>query len=681
MKNSTFLKKLVGTALSLAVACGVTAQEYCTFTPSTGSWYDIEPFIGSYRSNPVFFDYNNDGLLDIYYGGQGLPDEGTQQKELYDQWRPFSNMMKQNADGTFTPLLGISPYAPVAEGTEIPSPVGLPLNSMSCYAAFDYNNDGYTDILVYSDKEWGVDNPFCQLYKNLGPDHDYKFEIVPEAIFRQGAPGQSNELKSYQAVATGDYDKDGFTDVLIIGIDEISRYVELYKNNGDGTFTAVRNVTLKNPVFIGNEHIEDYAGFRPMSKGSVVFADLDNDGWLDIISNGYTDGSPEGYEPAVSGGGRMAIYRNMQDGSFEEMTPDDLDIFIYDGEIKVGDFKNNGFLDIFISGEGRGEEDDDRKQAFLLENEGTWEFNVVDHNELGIRGVKETHVVLGDLNNDGLLDVITTGWPTNPDGDKVTCLYYQKSNGAFLLDDVYPLLNANESGLALGDANGDNTLDVFITGYKRNNEDKGSVFGGTPAILHINQVGEGVPANTPPSAPANVAANYADGVLSITWDAADDDISPVEALVYNVYVKNENTGEIFSLIPADIATGKLRAIASVHVGTRVLNYSMKTTMDLASVKYTIGVQAIDQSYAGGAFATVEMGNGSSINPDEVASANVVVKVVADGILVEADSNDAVVVVDLSGRIVAQGYTNKVVPVASQGVYMVSVGGKTYKVVK
>lgn len=50
------------------------------------------------------------------------------------------------------------------------------------------------------------------------------------------------------------------------------------------------------------------------------------------------------------------------------------------------------------------------------------------------------------------------------------------------------------------------------------------------------------------------------GMLTVTWDDATDDVTPAEALFYNVYVKNNNTGKISMIIPANPETGRLKVI-------------------------------------------------------------------------------------------------------------------------
>src|SRR5262245_6425703 len=92
-------------------------------------------------------------------------------------------------------------------------------------AFFDYDNDGWLDILVLSGSRFGdpPTNASNRLYKN---NRDGTFTDVTEkaGLLRSGY--------SY-GVTIGDYDNDGFDDLFITGWGQNA----LYHNNGDGTFT------------------------------------------------------------------------------------------------------------------------------------------------------------------------------------------------------------------------------------------------------------------------------------------------------------------------------------------------------------------------------------------------------------------------------------------------------------
>ena len=173
-----------------------------------GRFKDVAPQLGvdvvALSGGSILEDFDRDGYLDIMASSWGMR----------DQLRYFRN----NGDGTFSDQT-------LAAGLE--GEVGG-LNI--CQA--DYNNDGYPDVLVLRGawlRELG-DHPNSLLHNN----GDGTFEDVTE----------SAGLLSYhptQAAAWGDYDNDGDLD-LFVGNESTGTAIhpcELFRNNGDGTFSDV----------------------------------------------------------------------------------------------------------------------------------------------------------------------------------------------------------------------------------------------------------------------------------------------------------------------------------------------------------------------------------------------------------------------------------------------------------
>src|SRR5208282_5702508 len=77
----------------------------------------------------------------------------------------------------------------------------------------------------------------------------------------------------YSSVAWGDYDNDGHLGFLLTGYNGSSALSQLWRNNGDGTFS---NVTAT--AFPG--------GLTQVEQGSVAWGDYDNDGQLDFLLTG-----------------------------------------------------------------------------------------------------------------------------------------------------------------------------------------------------------------------------------------------------------------------------------------------------------------------------------------------------------------------------------------------------------
>ncbi len=229
-------------------------------------------------------DYNNDGLLDLFINSRN-PSNNNIPNILYHN----------NGDGTFTNVnddAGISPF-----------------NHLSfCSAFFDYNNDGWQDIVISNDKD-----PKNLLYHNNG-DGTYT---------EMGEETQTNVIMDAMSTAIGDPNKDGWQDFYVTNTQEGNAFFE---NNGNGTFSniATSNGTLMESIAWG-----------------AVFLDADNDRDLDLYVSGVLDGT-SGMLPS-------AFYENDGNGNytipvgagFEDDTAQSY-------ANAIGDFNNDGFPDIIV---------------------------------------------------------------------------------------------------------------------------------------------------------------------------------------------------------------------------------------------------------------------------------------------------------------------------------------------
>src|SRR5262249_32995260 len=131
-------------------------------------------------------------------------------------------------------------------------------------AWIDYNNDGWLDLFCVQDGPVrpgpGGPQPTCKLYRNNG-----------DGTLTAGTEQAGLACAGFgQGVAVGDFDNDGYDDLVVTFLGKIV----LYHNNGNGTFT---DVTAK-------------AGLRnPHWGSSVAWGDIDNDGYLDLYVCNYVE--------------------------------------------------------------------------------------------------------------------------------------------------------------------------------------------------------------------------------------------------------------------------------------------------------------------------------------------------------------------------------------------------------
>ena len=259
-------------------------------------------------ASAALFDYNNDGLLDIYianYGDPFLANDG------YDK-QLFRN------DGV--DLAGIPHFTDVATSLGVEKAHHGESNWTLGLAVGDYDNDGDMDLFLANDYNGNDQFGNCCrpggdiLYRNEGNG------TFTDVTYAAGAADSGWAM----GTAFGDYDQDGWVDLYVANFWEDA----LLHNNHDGTFT---NVTAESGLPM--QHVGDQPCTTCNSWG-VSFIDFDNDGDLDIhVVNGYIT--------------------NDQGQTIEE--PDDLWENIGQGENGYIQFKNvRDVAGVDSPGDGRG---------------------------------------------------------------------------------------------------------------------------------------------------------------------------------------------------------------------------------------------------------------------------------------------------------------------------------------
>ena len=258
-----------------------------------------------------------------------------------------------------------------------PSTTPAPRDTPTALAAGDVDGDGADDLFVSA---WSpaLNRSVARLYRVRGG-------FVSDVTEKSGI-----SLPEGAAYATfADYDNDGWLDLFAIGG---AARGHLFRNRGDGTFTEV---TSKAGV----------AAIKGARKG--VFVDLDHDGDLDLL---------------LFGSGGRTVYRNNLDGTFTEATAN---LGLAGGgdarDAVFGDFDGDGRIDVFVASE--------RGSDALLHNGGAQRFSdVTAARGLETRGGSGAAAV-GDYNNDGFLDLFVASM----NGGE-PALWLNKGDGTFTRD-------------------------------------------------------------------------------------------------------------------------------------------------------------------------------------------------------------------------------------------------------
>ena len=466
-----------------------------------------------YQGSVAWGDYNNDGNIDILLTGYS-PD--------YDS--PVSKIYENNGDGTF-------------------SETSIPLVKVSggSVAWGDYDNNGYLDILMTgSCPEIGSD--VSKIYKNNGDETFSEISIPLVNV-------------SGSSVTWGDYDNDGYLDILLTGINHGSNspVSKIYKNNKDGTFSET-SISLVN-----------------VWEGSVAWGDYNNDGYLDILLTGLS----------TEIGSVSKIYKNNGDGTFSQTSIPLANVD--EGSAAWGDYNNDGYPDILLTGVCT---DILSSVSKIYKNNGDGTFSELS---ISIPGFYGGPAIWGDYDNDGDPDVLLAGYCSGI-SSPVSGIYKNNGDDTFSHQSQISLTGVESGSAGWGDYDNDGDLDIVLTGFHSTSSTISKIYRNNSYIQ-----------NSLPSGPSNLKAAINGNDVTFIWDKSSDNETPQNGLTYNMVI-GTSPGSCDILSPmSDLSNGKRRIVAMGNTG----HCNFKIIKGLPDGKYYWSVQAVDNNYAGSNFAAEE----------------------------------------------------------------------------
>ena len=255
-------------------------------------------------------DYNNDGFKDIFVLRGGW--KGNFGKTP-------NSLLRNNGNGTFTDVTaesGLLSFHPTQTATWA-----------------DFNNDGWLDVFIGNETTPGEEKHPCQLYINN------KNGTFTDIATKAGCA----IVDFVKGVTSGDYDNNGLTDIFISTL--------------SGKKILLKNESVKN----GAAQFEDVTVQSGLSSNltrtfPTWFWDYDNDGWLDILVCGYeftgslaTYAAAEAIQAPVNKAGKIFLFRNKHDGTFEDVSDKvGLNKIAFAMGSNFGDIDNDGYLDIYL---------------------------------------------------------------------------------------------------------------------------------------------------------------------------------------------------------------------------------------------------------------------------------------------------------------------------------------------
>src|SRR6202790_3714395 len=395
----------------------------------------------------ALLDYNNDGLLDIFFVNGGRLTSPLPTPDDFDRHDPryWNRLYRQNKDGSFTDVTKEAGLENAGDGnygmgvavgdydndgypdiyvtnfgknilyhnngdgtfTDVTAKAGVGAGGWSVSAGFfDYDNDGRLDLFVTRYLDWSVANSktcgnenamYCPptefpavaniLYHNRG-DGTFEDVSVPSGIASKKGHGLG--------VAFADYDGDGFTDIFVAN-DVTNQF--LFHNNGNGTFTEC---ALESGAALTSDG-------KMLSGMGVVFQDYDNDGLPDLLVTQLP------HQPYV-------VYLNEGKGVFAAQELETgfgaLSGAVSGWGVGLEDFDNDGWKDAFVV------------QGHVFDNVEIYDSSLqyreppllaLNHQGRFERADAGSHVpvagrgaAFGDLRNNGWMDVVTTSLGDHP---------------------------------------------------------------------------------------------------------------------------------------------------------------------------------------------------------------------------------------------------------------------------
>ena len=484
---------------------------------------------GVYFSTAGWADYNNDGNLDLGISGQDY--SGGSITKIFSNENGFLN---QDIDQVIEAVVG------------------------GHLSWIDYNNDGYLDLSLT-----GFQVIDFYPYKKT---FFYKYDQEQEKLIQDNDSElfwdkDFNYWPDYWVAGGsnshhwGDYDNDGDLDYVQAGNDNFNiRHLDIFYNDG-GILRLDTNQTDLVPIY----------------PGIVQWTDLNRDGRLDLVTIGADETESL----------RMRGYLSDPNHILKPSLNYEAEVYgVTAGAIAFGDYNGDGYDDFALTGLNSNQE----LITYVVQNSiNTFSITHV------LSGVYYGKPSWGDYDADGDLDLLISGQTTLtylPSGapglgsDPATMVYYQDENG-FSLD---PTLSIDSVGISFsqwGDYDADGDLDLFLSGFKANQDVVAQVYDNLESLENPNKA---------PNAPYLLDdSSINNDRVTLTWSApvdpnnANGGSTPELGLRYQIQVgSDEEDNE--------------HAISTGHYGISEIGYlnrAQKTLKNLEEGNYSWRVRAID----------------------------------------------------------------------------------------
>ncbi|MFW5700383.1 MAG: FG-GAP repeat domain-containing protein [Cyclobacteriaceae bacterium] len=237
--------------------------------------------------------------------------------------------------------------------------------------------------------------------------------------------GSQIDILELSSFAFADIDNDNDNDLIVTGWDGSFMETYLYIGNGSGNFSLNNESNLDN-----------------IWRGSIAFADVDNDNDQDVVICG-----------ATGSGVTTVLYINDGSGKFTEANNNSF-TGVWKSSIAFADIDGDNDQDLLITGEA------EQPVTELYVNDGSGNFTKLT--TVNLEGVMNGSIAFADVDKDNDLDVLITGESNN--GMGISNLYANNGSGNFTLFSGLALAQVKNSSVAFADVNNDDNPDLLISG-------------------------------------------------------------------------------------------------------------------------------------------------------------------------------------------------------------------------
>ena len=418
----------------------------------------------------------------------------------------------------------------------------------------DYTNDGHLDLTMTG---FQISNFFggfkTSLYKwdnglyvpdtDSEIDTDNNFDGIGDNWVNGGVNGHH----------WGDYDNDGDLDYVQGGFDNsYVRHLDVFYNDNGIMRLDTNQVNL-----------------IPINPAIVQWVDLNRNGRLDLVTIGADETQSL----------RMRVYLNNSNHILVPSMTWESEIFgVTAGAIAFGDYNSDGYDDFALTGLNA----NDELITYVVANG----INTFIPTYI-LQGVYYGKPAWGDYDADGDLDLLITGH-SSTEGQlgsvPVTVIYYQDENG-FSVDQTLSIDSTGISFSQWGDYDADGDLDLFLSGFKANQDVVAQVYDNLESLENPNKA---------PNAPYLLDdSSINNDRVTLTWSApvdpnnANGGSTPELGLRYQIQVGSDEENNEHAVSTGHYGIGEIG----------YLNRTQKTLKNLEEGNYSWRVRAIDHGLA------------------------------------------------------------------------------------